>query len=423
MIPQVLRKRNFLLIWTARQISALGDWILLIVLPLYIYNLTGSTIATGTMFITQMIPRLLFGSIAGTIVERINKKLALSLTDFSRGIVLSFLFLVPEDKLWVFFVIVFAQNTIGTLFIPAHRALLAEIVDQDQLVDANSITIVTDNIIRLAGPSIGGALLGIGGLYISIGVDVLTYIISALLILMMTVTEATPKSDNHQKDSLTVKWLSFWSDWLDGLKTVKINRLIFLIFWLLSLTWFAQGMINVLFVPYVLDVVGVGSLEFGWIESAEGAGGIIGGYLLLKLNKKFHPFPLIMTSLFLTGSLFFLVFNLPYFSIVLVLNALLGMPNIIFSVRLETLLQEFVPNNYLGRVFGSYNTMVSLATLTGMTFASVFDFAGTVMLLNVTAAIFIGSGLVFYRPLRRELKVMCKQNFNDYKKRIKSSKI
>src|SRR5699024_3234738 len=184
------------------------------------------------------------------------------------------------------------------------------------------------------------------------------------------------------------------------IKISRQNHLFLIIFWVLSITWLAQGMINVLFVPYVLDIMGQSSVEFGWIESAEGAGGLIGGYLLLKLNKKVKPFPLIMSSLLLTGFMFFLMFNLPYLLVVLVLNALLGIPNIMFSVRLETLLQEHTPDDYLGRVFGSYNTMVSLATLAGMAVASILNFAGTVLLLNLTAVLFIALGCVFYRYLR-----------------------
>ncbi|HLS09135.1 MFS transporter [Lentibacillus sp.] len=402
MALHLIRQRNFLFIWIARQISALGDWILLIVLPLYIYNLTGSTIATGTMFITQMIPRLLFGSIAGSVVERLNKKWVLVFTDFMRGLILSCLFIFSTEQLWVFFVIVFAQSTIGTVFMPAHRALMVEIIERDHLVDANSITIVSDNIIRLAGPSLGGALLGIGGLHISIGVDILSYIVSGIFISLITVSSIN-HSKPQVKTSLMKKWLTFWSEWWGGIKIIRQNHLFLIIFWVLSITWLAQGMINVLFVPYVLDIMGQSSVEFGWIESAEGAGGLIGGYLLLKLNKKVKPFPLIMSSLLLTGFMFFLMFNLPYLLVVLVLNALLGIPNIMFSVRLETLLQEHTPDDYLGRVFGSYNTMVSLATLAGMAVASILNFAGTVLLLNLTAVLFIALGCVFYRPLRLEL--------------------
>ena len=58
----VLRQRNFAFLWIGQVISMLGDWMLFVALPFYIYALTGSTFATGVMFIVQTIPRLCFGS-------------------------------------------------------------------------------------------------------------------------------------------------------------------------------------------------------------------------------------------------------------------------------------------------------------------------------------------------------------------------
>ncbi|WP_368986300.1 MFS transporter [Caldifermentibacillus hisashii] len=101
----------------ARMISGLGDWIFLIAMPLYIFDITKSTIATGSMFIIQMLPRLLFGSIAGTFVDKRNKKWTLVIVDVVRAVALALLFLVPSGQLWAFLVIAFIQNLVGTLFI------------------------------------------------------------------------------------------------------------------------------------------------------------------------------------------------------------------------------------------------------------------------------------------------------------------
>src|SRR6201986_749013 len=69
-----LRQRNFALLWFGSLISFVGDWVLLIALPVYIYDLTGSTLATGAMFIAQTLPRLLFGSLAGVFVDRWDRR-------------------------------------------------------------------------------------------------------------------------------------------------------------------------------------------------------------------------------------------------------------------------------------------------------------------------------------------------------------
>src|SRR6202140_1528925 len=69
----VLRQRNFGLLWVGQNISMVGDWVLFVALPFYIYALTGSTLATGIMFIVQTLPRLFFGSVAGVFVDRWNR--------------------------------------------------------------------------------------------------------------------------------------------------------------------------------------------------------------------------------------------------------------------------------------------------------------------------------------------------------------
>src|SRR5437660_1985879 len=66
----VLRQRNFACLWTGQIVSLIGDWVLFVALPFYIYTLTGSTLATGIMFIVQTLPRLFFGSVAGVFVDR-----------------------------------------------------------------------------------------------------------------------------------------------------------------------------------------------------------------------------------------------------------------------------------------------------------------------------------------------------------------
>jgi len=69
-----LRQRNFALLWFGQLISLLGDWILFVALPFYIYTLTGSTLATGIMFMVQTLPRLFLGSVAGVFVDRWNRR-------------------------------------------------------------------------------------------------------------------------------------------------------------------------------------------------------------------------------------------------------------------------------------------------------------------------------------------------------------
>ncbi len=76
-----LRQRNFALLWTGGLISLLGDWTLMVGMPLFVYALTGSTVATGAMVIARLIPRVLLSSVAGVFVDRWDRKRTMVCTD------------------------------------------------------------------------------------------------------------------------------------------------------------------------------------------------------------------------------------------------------------------------------------------------------------------------------------------------------
>ncbi len=67
---EVLRQRNFALLWFGGLISMTGDWVLYAALPFYVYQQTNSTLATAALVASELLPYLLFGSIAGVFVDR-----------------------------------------------------------------------------------------------------------------------------------------------------------------------------------------------------------------------------------------------------------------------------------------------------------------------------------------------------------------
>src|SRR5262245_949693 len=70
----VLRRRNFALVWTGGLISLTGDWVLFVGLPLYVYDRTGSALATGAMLLARLLPMVLLGSVAGVFVDRWDRR-------------------------------------------------------------------------------------------------------------------------------------------------------------------------------------------------------------------------------------------------------------------------------------------------------------------------------------------------------------
>src|SRR5436305_11071068 len=103
----VLRQRNFGLLWVGQNISMVGDWVLFVALPFYVYSLTGSTLATGIMFIVQTIPSIFFGSVAGVFVDRWDRKRTMLIANVAQAITLVPLLIVHSEQ-WIWVVYIFA---------------------------------------------------------------------------------------------------------------------------------------------------------------------------------------------------------------------------------------------------------------------------------------------------------------------------
>jgi len=160
-----LRRRNFALVWCAGLISLLGDRALLTALPYYVYQHTGSTLATATMFTAYYLPMVLLGSVAGVFVDRWDRKRIMVVTNLIQTYVMLLLLLVRSAAwLWLVYVVSFIEIAVATFFQPAESALLPHLADEERLVSANALTSLNNNIARLAGPPIGGVLIGFFGL-------------------------------------------------------------------------------------------------------------------------------------------------------------------------------------------------------------------------------------------------------------------
>ena len=167
-----LRQRNFAFFWFGQVISLIGDWVLFVALPFYVYSLTGSTLATGIMFIVQTIPSIFFGSVAGVFVDRWNRKRTMLIANIAQAITLVPLFIVHSQQwIWVVYIFAFVESVIAQFFIPAKSAIIPNLVDEEHLLAANSLNSMSQELTRLAGPLLGGLLLGFFGINSVIVVD------------------------------------------------------------------------------------------------------------------------------------------------------------------------------------------------------------------------------------------------------------
>ncbi len=402
---KVLRKRNFALLWVGQLISMMGDWLLVTALPYYIYQITGSALATGAMFMVQIIPRLLLGTVAGVFVDRWDSRRIMIVGDLLRAFVLLLLLAVPVlGWVWIVYLVGLSESVLSQFFFPAERALLPRVVGRDQVREANSLYAIGSNFARIVGPALGGAVMAVFDLHAVVLLDTASYLVSAAFVVLIALPWQTTAP---QAGSVSVRAAlsDVWRDWVEVLQLVRTNRFLAGIFITIGVTMIGDAMVSPLFVMYVEDVLHGGAQELGWVLAARGLGGMIGGMLLGQLGRRISTSTLITGGIALTGLIFLVIVNVSKLVVVLPLFVLIGIPAMAWVITPEAAIQQHGDAQYLGRIFGAYGTTTAISMLIGMGTAGLLgDAIGIVPTLNLSVAITLLAAVVSFVLLRQAPK-------------------
>jgi MFS family permease len=324
----VLRTRNFALLWCGQLISKIGDWVVMITLPYYVYQVTGSFLDIGLISIVSMISFLLSGSLASVFVDHWDRRWTMIASDLLRALVLlSLLFVHSAGDIWIIYICCFLYASISMFFTPARSAIVPTLVSEDQLLAANALSAFSDSLPRFVGPVLGGALLSLTGGLTSVAlVDSASFLVSAVSIFLIVLphTEKTASSSPPAPISERKARVSFWNAWTDGFHLIGHNLLILSIFLFMGLTVLADGLLRVAFVPFTKEMLHANAFYYSWLTTAQGAGGALGGLLIARLRKTFSPSHLLSAGLLSTGLFALFMFNLPSFPFALFCYVCIG---------------------------------------------------------------------------------------------------
>jgi MFS family permease len=387
----LLRQRNFGCIWIGGLISLTGDWMLLTALPVYIYQLTGSTLATGAMLAVRVVPRILLGSVAGVFVDRWDRRQTLIVTNLLLALGLLPLLLVTSGTwLWLVYFVAFVQSALAQFVTPALGALLPHLVQPRELIRANALNALSNDISRLVGPALGGVVVSVTGLAGVAMVDSASFAVAASMAALTTIDGRPPQAPTSaaRRSPARTAWAAIAQQWLEGLGQVPRSRVLTVLFSFLAISAIGEGVMGSLFAPFVSAVLGGDALAYGWIVSAQAIGGILGSLLVSWRGMILPP-----SRLLGLGALGLCLFDLMTFNYhviwpgiwpAIVCMAIVGAPIAAMVAGQTTLLQSATADAYRGRILGGFGAVGALSTLIGALLGGLLgDRAGIVMLLNI----------------------------------------
>lgn len=402
----LLLRRDFALLWWSGLISITGSWMLAIALPIHVYQLTGSAIATSGALIAATAPRLLLGSVAGAFVDRWDRRTTMVVGNVLLAAGLVPLWLVGSaDLVWIVYAVAAFESTVALFVGPAENALLPALVDPDDLLAANLLNSLNNNLARLGGPVLGGFLATVSGLGSVAAADMVTFVLAAVLVTLIRARGAPPSDGPVAPEDA---WRGLWREWALGLAFVKDRKTLRVLFLVVALMSVGEGVMGALFVVFVSDVLLGNATHYGTLVSAQAVGSLIGLALLVPWTRRLRADRLLGLAFVCFGAIDLAIFNapavVPRFELEVALFVAVGIPIVLLGPSLMTLLQTEVPDRYRGRVLGSLGTTEALFRVSGLVMGGLLAGPfGVVAILNVQGAAQIVAGAVVLRMLSRAL--------------------
>ena len=344
----LLKQRVFGGLWAGSVASSIGSSAGQLAIIWFVYTATGSAFDVALVGIAGLVPRIIFGVASGALADRYGRLRVMLSADILRaltmvGFTISIVFLGFD--LGIILIVVFLIGLGQSLFRPSINAFLPTAVSREQLASANGLFSVAQEITGIIGSPLGGVLIGLVGVAATIAFNAASYLVSGLFIVVVSIALSSKKASQAKPSEKE----PFFKQVREGFSYINGER------GLMKLTIASFGanfflsMFFTFLVIYVTDILRQGSIVFGFIAAAGGAGFGVGSLLVskTKAEQKFGIWFAVLWG----------VAGLGIFGLVFVPSVIASIVSIFFiavcggfgNTTFLTGVQKFVPNELLGR--------------------------------------------------------------------------
>jgi len=347
-------------------VSQLGDGVHYFALTWLVLDLTGSGAALGTMLFFSSLPMVVLLPFSGVIADTIDRKLLIVSMDVVRGLVmlgLGLIYLQGKMSLPILFGATIIHALCAVLFNPAISASMPNLVHKDELVRANARDSLCQSATGIVGPIIGAFLLAASG-YSGV------FMIAGTAFLLSAASETLIHFSRSRRGKTE---FNFGAKFKSGLQFVGTNRgLRTVIMMALAINFCLSPVFSVAY-PYLgKEILLLESKAYGIAQSSYPTGLLLGTFLVGLLMKRYAKVKLLASGVLAVGVLVVILgllgipavyATLPHTGVILFLaipNFLVGLFLVQVNVPFKTTMQELVPDQYRGRVFGLIDSMGNL---------------------------------------------------------------
>jgi len=340
---RVIRNPRYFPLWLGQIVSNLGDTLNYVALVVLVFRLSQSGLAVSALVLTEIVPTVLLGPVAGVVIDRFDRQRVLIVVDSLRAVLV--LALALTHVLWGVYLLAALLAVGSTLFNPALQAVIPALLDDEELLAANSVAWSSGRLVQIVGASVAGGLIAWAGTTPAFLSNAASFAFSAALLARFSIS--------RREGPLRTDRLGAWlGDAREGLAYARRDPFVARLLPVQALTSLATGATSALLVVLATKHLHLAAQGFGWLLAAIGVGALLGPFLSNGLTR---GRPLDVRLLFVpylirgVGDIALgLVVGLPWALVILFIYGLNTSTGMVAST---TILQTVIPDRVRGRVF------------------------------------------------------------------------
>ncbi len=357
---EVCHNKKYIQILLANLVNRLGDSIETIAFTWLVYAFTEEGSWAAIVFAVNKIPAVICLPFAGAYIEKKNKQKVIVICDIIRVSIISFL-LVCIIKQQLSIAILIGTTLLVSLAeafrIPAGISLITQILNNEELSYGVSLNVVVSMIAGIIGTGIGGILLAKGGMYLTFAIDISTFLISILFVVLIKHKETI--MDN-------VKEMNSWTIFKAGLRYIVGKKTLLFIFWEAVFANTIMAPIDSLQAFIVVEVFGRDSGYLSVLNICLTLGILLGGIIFPRIENHFKDKKIWIISCIYILFMYVYIAYMNHFSVnalgiwsvrVIVSYFIYGLFAGFLSTGLGLALMKNTEQQYMARVNTIYNSV------------------------------------------------------------------
>jgi len=334
--------RDFRRLWAGQAISFIGSMITSAALPYQVFHATGSSLDVGLLGAAQLVPLLLFSVVGGAFADGIDKRrllIGVNIAALCVSVALTVNASLDHPQVWLLYVLGAASSGIFAVSYPVTRSLLPLLLESELRPAAYALQATYGSFGMMAGPAVGGALIGGLGLASAYGVDIATYVVALIAFFGLSPSPPVPGAVPASRDSV-----------LAGLRFLKGHSVVMSVFGI-DLLAMVFGMPRALF-PALTERLGGGPTLYGLLLSSVAAGAFIASLGSGWTSRVKRPGHAVLWSVAAWGVTIAIAGLTHIAAVAMAMLAAAGAADMISGVYRSSIAAEVTPDDLRGRVSG-----------------------------------------------------------------------